>query len=396
MRLSIFFVVLAASVAAGATDINDLARAIAANNPSVRATNESLNAEILNGKSENQLDAPEIEFEHLFAGKGVKDKTGVSLTQSFDWPGIYRARSQAIDSRVRATRFHNLANIAEIALEAKISLIEAVYLKKRLALTDSIAANVNRILADTERGFVMGVYTRLDINRLKIEKLDISARRNAILVRLEQIEAILSDLNGGNPAKEIITSIDAYPIESLEPLESYIEMIQHHDPSLAAARANIEAADKEKAVSSMSRLPGWSIGYKYSREEGHSFNGFSLGISLPFLTRNYAGRGAAATMLASQYEYQAAMIKATSEAVALHAEAVRLGEAAAEYAEVFEKSDNIRLLSKAYQGKQLSSVEYLNDINYFLSGYESYLENAFSYAVALARVNRLRLISEID
>lgn len=393
MRIHIFLLALILSTSAFGTDIDDLSREIAANNPTVASRLESIRSDIFRDKAENTLDAPEIEIEHLFGERGVKNKTGISVSQNFDWPGVYRARSKSTRSRMEALRMLYISDIADIALEAKIKLLEIIYLKKRLALTDSINENIRRILADTERGFTLGVYTRLDINRLKIEKIEIDVRRNECLLRMDQLIADLSALNGGKSVRDLIAGLNSYPIERLASLEEYINLIRESDPTLAAAIATQEAAADDISSARLQRLPGWSIGYKFSREEGHNFNGFTIGMTLPFLTRNYKGLSAKSAAISSKYEYQATLVRLTTEATTLHAEVSRLGKAAAEYADVFEKSDNIRLLTKAYQGRQLSSVEYLNDINYFLNGYEAYLENGFAYAAALARINRLSLLS---
>lgn len=383
---------MAAGLSAVAADINSLARQVVANNPSASAMLENIKASRLDMKAQNQLEAPELEVEHMFGEKGVHDKTGVSLTQSFDWPGAYRARSQASDASAEAMERLRQGSILDLTLEAKMVMLEIINTRQRLALVDSISANVERITAHTDEGFAHGIFTRLDVNRMKIERIQIADRRTALENRLGELEENLRGLNGGKDVSEIMKNLESFPIERLENLDTYLAAVETSDPSLAASKLSAESSRLASKAENLSRLPGWSLGYRYSREEGHSFNGFSVGMTLPFLRKNYSGKSAKSAAAASGFEYEAMLAQRQAEVRSLYNQALRLAQSNREYSQVFDQSNNIALLTKAYKGGQLNSVSYLNDINYFLDANEAYIESLYNYAATLARLNKYSLL----
>lgn len=375
-----------------ASEINDIARKIVDQDPSMAAIAARYNAELLDGRDRNQLEAPEIEVEHLFAGGDARDKTGVTVSQSFDWPGAYGARAKALNASSSAMECLRRSDYLDKVLSTKLTLLEVIYTSKRLELVDSMEANISRMLADTERGFHSGIYTILDVNRMRIECADMKARKSALNVRLAELKADIESMAPGLDADDIISSIDAYPIEIMRPREEYLSSLEDSDPALAAARASAESGRLAVKAEKLSRLPGWSLSYKYSKEEGINFNGFSVGITLPFLRRNYAGKSARMLQDAASLDYEAILAAREAEVRSLFDRAERLSEINRMYSEVFDKSNNMRLLQKAYSGGQMSSVEYLNDVNYFLNAHESYLENLYMYAVTLATLNKYELL----
>lgn len=87
-----------------AHDIDRIAAEMAGRNLAVASSSASMESDLLSLKAENQLEAPEIEFEHLWGGKGAKDKTGITVSQGFDCLGYMRQgqRPSAYRSRPSA------------------------------------------------------------------------------------------------------------------------------------------------------------------------------------------------------------------------------------------------------------------------------------------------------
>ena len=342
-----------------AHDIDRIAAEMAGRNLAVASSSASMESDLLSLKAENQLEAPEIEFEHLWGGKGAKDKTGITVSQGFDWPGVYAARSKAISIQKQTIGLLHRANLLDKALEAKLAIYDLIYARQQLALVDTISANIGRILAATESGYRRGEYTILDVNRLKVETVNIQRRHRDIASRIAMLTASINALNGGKDASEMTDGLNAFPPEHMLSYGEYADEAERLDPTLEAARMGQQAAKQMETAEKRSSFPGFSLGYRYSREEGINFHGFTAGIS---------------------------PIKAAYE------NASRLRDDNAAFAAVFENSDNIRLLSRAYAGGQMSSVEYLTDINYFLDANLTYLQSRYDYAIALAQLNRYTLL----
>ena len=375
-----------------AHDIDRIAAEMAGRNLAVASGSASMESDLLSLKAENQLEAPEIEFEHLWGGKGAKDKTGITVSQGFDWPGVYAARSKAISIQKQTIGLLHRANLLDKALEAKLAIYDLIYARQQLALVDTISANIGRILAATESGYRRGEYTILDVNRLKVETVNIQRRHRDIASRIAMLTASINALNGGNDASEMTDGLNAFPPEHMLSYGEYADEADRLDPTIEAARMGQQAAKQMETAEKRSSFPGFSIGYRYSREEGINFHGFTAGISLPFLRKNYRKESAKALALANSYDGNEALVSRIAQIKASYENASRLRDDNAAFAAVFENSDNIRLLSRAYAGGQMSSVEYLTDINYFLDANLTYLQSRYDYAIALAQLNRYTLL----
>ena len=77
-----------------ASDFDKVLDTVVSNNLALKYTDSENEAAIASMKAENTLDAPEIGFESLWGAKGIGDKRNFSVSQGFDWPGVYAAGSQ--------------------------------------------------------------------------------------------------------------------------------------------------------------------------------------------------------------------------------------------------------------------------------------------------------------
>lgn len=225
-----------------------------------------------------------------------------------------------------------------------------------------------------------------------METVNIQRRHRDIASRIAMLTASINALNGGKDASEMTDGLNAFPPEHMLSYGEYADEAERLDPTLEAARMGQQAAKQMETAEKRSSFPGFSLGYRYSREEGINFHGFTAGISLPFLRKNYRKESAKALALANSYDGNEALVSRIAQIKAAYENASRLRDDNAAFAAVFENSDNIRLLSRAYAGGQMSSVEYLTDINYFLDANLTYLQSRYDYAIALAQLNRYTLL----
>lgn len=58
------------------------------------------------------------------------------------------------------------------------------------------------------------------------------------------------------------------------------------------------------------------------------------------------------------------------------------------YDKVINGDDNIALLRKAYRAGQMTCIEYLTEVKFFLEARRTFLQTEYLYHLALARLNR--------
>ena len=87
-------------IAAGANTFDDVLSEVMSNNLTGRAEAARAEAQTEGILGENTLESPEVEFSRVWNTEaGGENKWSLSVSQSFDWPGVYAARREAARTR---------------------------------------------------------------------------------------------------------------------------------------------------------------------------------------------------------------------------------------------------------------------------------------------------------
>lgn len=157
-------------------------------------------------------------------------------------------------------------------------------------------------------------------------------------------------------------------------LEEYQLAATDRNPQKRYLRASLEQAEAQVKAEKSGSLPGFSVGLEHENEMGEKFNGVSLSISLPFLTKRHSVKRARLAASALEIREQAAREDELWRTVADYKRAKRLGEHLAKLGPVVNSVDNTGLLKKAYEGGELSLIDYLRELAYFTEAQRDYLE----------------------
>ncbi len=389
--ISVSAVLISVSVAAAA-DYRSMIRTVAGNNQALKAERIAAEADITVLQAENNLPDPEVGFEHRWGRNGIGNKWGISVSQGFDWPGVYSARGSAVSTASKAMQFLNRSNMLDKMLEIKQAMIDIVYARKNFEVSRQILSYIDELYAATKKGVDHGEITRLDLNKIAIERVGVSQRIAAQERTLNQNIAALESLNGGENCSEIVAQLNDYPEDVLLSADQYVDMIRNNDPQYEANSLMSRSSKQMAKAARRSSLPGFNLGYIYEYELGERFNGATISISVPIFSPRRKVK--AATLESSAYELQnvALLADRTTALLADRDAAVSLMGEIDQYREIFDRDDNIRLLKKAYEGGQISLMEYLQDMNYFLTAQQEYMTTIYEYHLTMARLNKYLLL----
>lgn len=336
---------------------------IVSRSPSALASEKEAEASLLEAMTETALPAPEIEGEYLIGPSGVKNRWGAGVSWGIDWPGLYGARNEEAVARGLALNGQYKSGLRESEVEVKRLLLDYVLQEKQLGILSELQATTDSIKNLSLRAHAGGEITRLDLNKLDIESAGIRARKAEIL---DQRASTLGALR-------VIAGFDCTPLladmecdfPELSPLSEAFD--PEKSPAILAARAETSAARKGVRTAGMESRPGFTIGYKHAFEDGSHFNGFSLGMTLPFLSRRAgkARKAAEAAQVAAHYRAESSLATArqTLESETRRYEILRAN--IVELEPLVEQADNLPLLMKAYKGGAITLLDYLNERNYF-------------------------------
>lgn len=387
---NIFFAIIIAVISTHAKSFNDILYDIAANNPELATSVAQNESDIINLKSENNLPDPEIGYEHKWGKEG--EKWGIGINQSFEWPGVYSARKKVINSSSEAIEYLNKTNYLNKLVDIKLLLIDIINQRKQLSLIYQLENQIDTLTIKYEHGLKQGEVTKLDINKLKIEKIALTRQRKSIDNQLNILKASLMAENGGKDISSILTNLSSYPEETILPEEKYEQMLKENDPQVAQLSSMAKAQEFNSKALRMSKLPGVSIGYKLENELGAYFNGFSIGISIPTFSKRHKKDAIVASQKAITLQSNAYEIEKLAQIKVQRSNAISLYLEMEQLRPTLENNDNILLLKKALDGGQISLITYIQEVNFFLEAQKNYLDVEYNYYQLLASLNKYTLL----
>lgn len=372
------------------TPFYGLVSQIATGNSLAMAAQSRAEAETESARAANALENPEIEFERLWSAGPADDKWNAGISQSFDWPGAYRARSRAAGKIELAQRESILSTYRELTQKAAELGVEIIAANRRIALLEEMHNSMTRLREKYERAWELGETTILDLNKIKIEEIRSASELEQARIERSQLAAELSAFGSDSHALDAMLAMTDFPY--LPPLRErgyYLEQAVTDSPDLRYAAAMAAAEAENAKVAAMERYPGFRLGYVHAFEEGTHFNGLSVGLSLPIYSRRHAVNSARYLAEAAQFENSVARIELESNVAADYASAEKLHRQMEQYAPLVENVNNLALLRKALDGGEMSLLDYLQETNYFLAARTDYLTLNRDYLLAAIRLTLL-------
>lgn len=365
---------------------------IVSSNPQAQSERDLARAVALDNADGNSLANPEVSFARVWGRNGIGNKLQLDVSQSFDWPGLYGARRKANASQRSAAELLCQWTELDLAMQAKLLLLELVYVKKQIGMADGLMQNVQQLERAVAAAQKQGYATELDRRKIAIEEYKLSSQSASLAARLAQIEGELQAMCAGQPLD--LSGIDAYPIEPTLTLDEYMAQIPALDPQIAAAVMTEQAEAQGARAATMQRFPGFSVGYQHQAEMGDRFNGFTVGMSLPFFENRHARSAAMARVDAARSQSAALLAQKQAAASASMVEMQAWRERVDQYNAVFGDNAYLTLIRKAYDGGELSVIEYIQEVQYYAEATQAFLEAEYNFRSSLASLNKYSLIKK--
>ena len=362
---------------------------ILSNNPALAARRASAEAERLNLKAENNLSDPEVEFEHQWGQREVGNKWSISVSQSFDWPGVYRSRAKASDAQAQAFKLLYLAEESDLRMRVGATLADYIAARNQLALAKEISDNLSTIADKITMAYEHGEATILDRRKIDFERIEAANKLDAASSLVESLKYELLTLNGGNYIN--LDNLTAFPPMALKSEEYYLERHESFDPALLADTYLTEAARQSVSAASRSALPGFSVGYIHNVELGDHFNGLKVGVTLPFFSTRHRKAAAVEEARARALDADQTALAIHNRVLADYAKARVLANRLSEYNNLFpdgQASDYLDLLRKSYEGGQMSLIVYLYEINYYTEARSRLIDLQLDHTTTLLSLSR--------
>lgn len=391
------YIILAVSLVAmsvmAQSPIDNILQSVAENNNSIKATQQDVSAAQTELSAENCLENTTFEFEYLWAEKQVPggNKYGFSIMQGFDFPTVYGQRRNLINAQ-NALGTSQINYVRQsVLLDARNLYIKIVYLNKQIEIVTEREYIARSLVDMYKTRLEAGDASRLDVNKVEIERLSQSSRLKMLINERNAAIADLVACNGGKVLPINATQIAQYPLISMPAsLDAVTAQWQEADANINMLRKQQQVAESFTAVSKEGWIPKFELGYKQAYEVGDMFYGLAVGISLPLFKTSNEVKTAQARALSLSLQNEVANVELTAEVSQLYNEATTLRDALNDYA-LLSEQNNREMLLKALEAGQISLIEYMSDIAQLNEAEENRLMLEYQYYLALSNLDRNNL-----
>src|SRR5690606_19279545 len=142
---------------------------------------------------------PQVDFDYLNGSPaGAGNQADFAVTQSFDFPTAYRKKKQLADEQMEQANFQLMSTRQDILLEAKLLCFELVYRNKFQIEIIKRKQDTEKWLADFQMRLDKGEGNILDVNKARLQLIEINAGFQENISEINQLNQKLTELNGGH------------------------------------------------------------------------------------------------------------------------------------------------------------------------------------------------------
>lgn len=340
---------------------------------------------LLQQKANNGLGNTEIEVGHEWGNNDAGNKLNVSLSQEFEWPGVYHARSKAITMLERLNSAEFLLKRENLEIEVRQLLIDIAAQKQINELLRKVSEGFDAMLVAAEKKRETQSVTLLDLNKIRIEAASAKVEYADGVACYEDLMKQLAEMLS-------VTSIDfevsdVFDFENLSALEVYQSALSNSNQmAVESARVDYAAALSKSAVAE--RAPGFSLGYDFEREGGATFNGFHVGVSFSLFTSRLKSAASKSEVISASLEKLSLESQLQSSLRRDYMLAQSLRTQMDSFGPAIAVADNLALVQKAYELGQLTLIDYFQELNYFLDAQMKFVDIQRLYARTVVSLNR--------
>lgn len=370
--------------------IDSVLSTIATNNKTIQANVQFWEAKNMEFKTGLTPYNPKVDYDYLNGSPvGAGNQTDFAITQSFDFPTAYSKKKQLSNEQIEQAEFQLISTKQDILLEAKLICIELVYRNKFQAGIIKRKQNSEKWLADFQTRLDKGEGNILDVNKAKLQLIEINARFQENTSATNQLNQKLTELNGGNSIAYTDTAYSELPtLPTFEVLETEIEA---NDPVRKYLEQQKVIGQKQVELSRAMSLPKLETGYHYQAILGQRFNGIHFGITLPLWENNNKVKAEQANLIFADLNLQDHRNEHYYHIRQTYERQQNISLTLNEYETLFDGLNTAELLDKSLTLGQISTIEYFIEMTYYYDALKNYLRTEKEYHQTIAELYKYQL-----
>ena len=383
-----WFILLLCAASMSAQDIyTPVLNQVERNSPSLQAFRQLAEAEQLAAKTGLAPHNPEVEVGYLW-DKAGDDRKDVSVRQGFDFPSVYAHRAKLADINTAGAELRFRRERQQLLLAAKQTCVRLVYLNARLQLSEQRAERADQLAQAYARLLEKGACTQLEYNKAQINR----TRALGDLQRTQiERQTCLADLArmAGEPVP--FDHADYEPLLLPSDFDTWYAEAENAMPALLAQHNAAEAAARQVRLTRASAAPSFSVGYMGEFQSAQQLQGLTVGMALPLWSNAHRVRQAKAQALAATRTEEDTRLALRNRLQSLFAQAQALQQTLAGYDASLTDYNSAELLYHAFEGGELTLLQYLMESDYFFEAYDLRLQTLRDLHLVTAEMNAWQL-----
>ena len=386
---------------AAAQDITGILQSIERNNKELQAAKKSGEAQMLELKEQNTLDDTSIGYSPFFkSGASGVASSELVVKQGFDFPTLYASRSKAEKRQQAVTDLKWFTVRRDVLATAKALCLDLILINQERALLDKRRDNAARLLSMAEKRLSHGDGTILDVNKVKMERMNIEtevlANTAARNTALEALRAINGNIPLAVDMTEYPSTAASQPSSAASHPSSVIDYQTLLNNAIAAeltlrtADAEVAASQQDVKVNRMGLLPKLEIGYRRNTDGSEASNGFMVGASLPLFSGKSKIKTAKARLEETTLNLDNTRIQTESRIRSLISELQQTRTAADVYDTALLHT-TLDLLYKAVEGGEITIMEYYVEADAIYKNLQAHLQLENQCQKILAEITKNEL-----
>lgn len=366
------------------SELERVLESVEQNNLSLRAEAYAVEGRTYEARMGNSLEPLSASYSTVGESAGEIGAEGeLEVSQAFDMPWLYAARSRMAETRAKQYETEYLALRQQILLEAKEVYLELCVLHELSALNKPRLAAAEHMAKLFATRYDTGDATLVDKNRTEFEYLLLREQLSAVDLRIIELRSRLADLNGGTEPE---CTYMMPPADVPMPLDRLLADWEEYAPDLTVLRLEHQSADNDVKVSRRQSWPKVEIGYKYEYGDGRNRNGLTAGLSIPIFSNRHNVKRAKAMEYAARTSAEAALAEQRNTVTELYMRTDYIGRMLGSFSTMPDAASYTDMLGRLLEAGQINIVDYYSELDTFFSTLETRMQTDLEYRIGLARL----------
>lgn len=339
------------------TELGEFLLLVEKNNPNLIALRKKTDAEKLLAETGLTPDNPTIAYKYMPGNANNGTLHNFTVSQTLEFPTVYSSKRALSGKAVAKLEAEYENHRRAMLLEAQQTYIEAVYLVKQQEQLQQRVRNTESLQQAWQQRLSAGDATAIELNKLSLEVSLVHNRLSQNRIAYQQTLAQLQWFS-----RTVIAVANTYGADDLIERDSLLAVWQQRDGDKQIAEQYLLWSNEKIQLAKAKRLPSFSFGYENETAAGVTYQGPSVGISIPLWRDNNTVAASEAEALYAEAQLSERQYTIGMEVAAQWERVQQTKKTVDTLQAQLRIADNTALLQKSLSAGVISVVEYFNQL----------------------------------